>query len=65
MKVLAVISGTFLAFIGVTFAPLVAIQIVDDYLLRKQKLNIRAMDDSSPASQYAYWSGFNPAAWST
>ncbi len=54
--------GTFLAFIGVTFAPLVAIQIVDYYLLRKQRLNIRAMYDSSSTSEYAYWGGFNPAA---
>lgn len=54
--------GTFLAFIGVTFAPLVAIQIVDYYILRKQKLNIRAIYDSSPTSDYAYWGGFNPAA---
>ncbi|MDH3474460.1 MAG: cytosine permease [Rhodospirillales bacterium] len=54
--------GTFLAFIGVTFAPLVAIQIVDYYLLRNQRLDIRAMYDNSPGSSYAYWAGFNPAA---
>ena len=54
--------GTFLAFIGVTFAPLVAIQIADYFILRKQKLNIRSIYDSSSNSDYAYWGGFNPAA---
>lgn len=54
--------GTFLAFIGVTFAPLVAIQIVDYFLLRNQRLDIRALYDDSPSSSYAYWAGFNPAA---
>jgi nucleobase:cation symporter-1, NCS1 family len=54
--------GTFLAFIGVFFAPLVAIQIVDYFILRKQTLNIRSIYDNSENSDYAYWAGFNPAA---
>ena len=54
--------GTFLAFIGVFFAPLVAIQIVDYFILRKQTLNIRSIYDNSENSDYAYWGGFNPAA---
>lgn len=54
--------GTFLAFIGVFFAPLCAIQIVDYFVLRKQRLNVRAMYDDDPGSDYAYWGGFNPAA---
>jgi NCS1 family nucleobase:cation symporter-1 len=54
--------GTFLAFIGVFFAPLVAIQIVDYFILRKQTLSIRSIYDSSENSDYAYWGGFNPAA---
>jgi len=54
--------GTFLAFIGVFFAPLVAIQIVDYFILRKQTLNIRSIYDNSGNSDYAYWGGFNPAA---
>ncbi len=54
--------GTFLAFIGVFFAPLVAIQIVDYFLLRKQTLSIRSIYDNSKNSDYAYWGGFNPAA---
>jgi NCS1 family nucleobase:cation symporter-1 len=54
--------GTFLAFIGVFFAPLCAIQIVDYLLLRKQKLNVRALYESGTDSDYGYWGGFNIAA---
>ncbi|GJL81359.1 MAG: cytosine/uracil/thiamine/allantoin permease [marine bacterium B5-7] len=54
--------GTFLAFIGVFFAPLCAIQIVDYFILRKQRLNVRALYDGSVDSPYYYWGGFNPAA---
>ncbi len=54
--------GTFLAFIGVTFAPLVAIQIVDYFVLRGQKISVRALYERSADSAYAYWGGFNIAA---
>lgn len=54
--------GTFLAFIGVFFAPLCAIQIVDFLLLRGQRLDVRALYDPSPGAAYYYWGGFNPAA---
>lgn len=54
--------GTFLAFIGVFFAPLCAIQIVDFLILRRQRLNVRALYDNSENSAYRYWAGFNPAA---
>lgn len=54
--------GTFLAFIGVFFAPLCAIQIVDFFFLRKQRLDVRALYDSSAGAPYYYWGGFNPAA---
>lgn len=54
--------GTFLAFIGVFFAPLCAIQIVDYFLLRGQRINIRAIYLQGPDTPYAYWGGFNPAA---
>jgi len=54
--------GTFLAFIGVFFAPLCAIQIVDYFILRRQKISIRSVYDRSSDSDYAYWGGFNPAA---
>ncbi|WP_414462591.1 cytosine permease [Hyphomicrobium sp. DY-1] len=54
--------GTFLAFIGVFFAPLCAIQIVDYFLLRGQRIDIRAIYQQGEGSAYAYWAGFNPAA---
>jgi nucleobase:cation symporter-1, NCS1 family len=54
--------GTFLAFIGVMFAPLCGIQIVDYYLLRRQKLDIAAIYDDRPNTPYYYWKGFNIAA---
>ncbi|MGE3229463.1 MAG: cytosine permease [Hyphomicrobium sp.] len=54
--------GTFLAFIGVFFAPLCAIQIVDFFLLRGQRINIRGIYQSGPGTPYQYWGGFNPAA---
>ena len=54
--------GTFLAFIGVCFAPLCAIQIVDYFLLRQQWLDIRGIFQDGPGTPYQYWGGFNPAA---
>ena len=54
--------GSFIAFIAVGFAPLCGIQIVDYYLLRRRRIDIRAIYDSSPESDYRFWSGFNPAA---
>ncbi|MEM8807528.1 MAG: cytosine permease [Cyanobacteria bacterium P01_G01_bin.38] len=54
--------GTFLAFIGVMFAPLCGIQIVDYYFLRKQQISIRGIYDPSPDAPYFFWRGFNPAA---
>jgi NCS1 family nucleobase:cation symporter-1 len=54
--------GAFLAFIGVGFAPLCGIQIVDYYWLRRRQVSIRALFDRDGAGCYAYWRGFNPAA---
>ena len=54
--------GTFLAFIGVMFAPLCGIQIVDYFFLRQQQVSVRGLYDSSPNSPYYFWKGFNPAA---
>ncbi len=54
--------GAFLAFIGVGFAPLCGIQIVDYYLLRRGHIDLRAIFDPSPDGCYVYWAGFNPAA---
>ncbi len=54
--------GTFLAFIGVFFAPICAIQIVDYLILRRQRISIRAVFIGGPGTDYHYWGGFNPAA---
>ncbi|MEL6648035.1 MAG: cytosine permease [Pseudomonadota bacterium] len=54
--------GVLLAFTGVFFAPLCAIQIVDFLILRRQVLNVRALYDNAEGSDYHYWGGFNPAA---
>jgi len=54
--------GTFLAYIGVFFAPLVGIQIVDYFVLRRQRISLRAIYDRSPGAPYSYWGGINPAA---
>jgi len=54
--------GVFLAFIGVAFAPLCGIQIADYYLLRRRRIDIRAIYDRGGSGAYAYWAGFNPAA---
>jgi NCS1 family nucleobase:cation symporter-1 len=54
--------GNFLALIGVAFAPLCGIQIVDYFVLRRRRLDIRAMYAQGPAQPYVFWGGFNPAA---
>jgi NCS1 family nucleobase:cation symporter-1 len=54
--------GSFLAFLGVSFAPLCGIGIVDFYVLRRRQVSLRAIFDLSPRSPYAYWAGVNPAA---
>lgn len=54
--------GTFLAFIGVFFSPICAIQIVDYLIIRRQKVSIRGIYSSGPGTPYHYWAGFNPAA---
>lgn len=54
--------GTFLAFIGLGFAPLCGIQITDYYFLRKRSIDVRGLMESGPHSAYRFWGGFNPAS---
>lgn len=54
--------GTFLAFIGLGFAPLCGIQITDYYFLRKRRIEVRGLIESGPQSAYRFWGGFNPAS---
>ena len=54
--------GNFLALIGVAFAPLCGIQITDYFLLRRRRLDVRALYTRGPGQPYWFWGGFNPAA---
>jgi nucleobase:cation symporter-1, NCS1 family len=54
--------GNFLALIGVSFAPLCGIQIVDYFVLRRRRIDIRAIYSDQPGRPYTFWRGFNPAA---
>jgi NCS1 family nucleobase:cation symporter-1 len=54
--------GSFIAFIAVGFAPLCGIQIVDYYVLRRRRIDIRAVYDGRDGAPYRYLGGFNPAA---
>lgn len=54
--------GNFLALIGVAFAPLCGIQIMDYFVLRRRRLDVRALYGEEPDRPYAFWRGFNPAA---
>lgn len=54
--------GTFLAFIGLGFAPLCGIQIADYYLLRRRHINVRGLFVGGEGKPYHFWGGVNPAA---
>ena len=54
--------GNFLAFLGVIFAPLVGIQMIDYFVFRKKQLNIKDLYNSSSNSVYTFWKGWNPAS---
>jgi nucleobase:cation symporter-1, NCS1 family len=54
--------GNFLALIAVAFAPLCGIQIVDYFVLRRGRIDIRAIYASEPGRPYYFWRGVNPAA---
>jgi NCS1 family nucleobase:cation symporter-1 len=54
--------GSFLAFIGVTFAPLCGIQIADYFFLRNRRIDVRALFVGTPGSAYRFWGGWNPAS---
>jgi NCS1 family nucleobase:cation symporter-1 len=54
--------GNFLALIGVAFAPLCGIQLVDYFVLRRGRIDIRAIYTEGPQQPYYFWRGVNPAA---
>lgn len=53
---------TFMYFLGLVFAPICAVQIVDFYVFRKHKLHLPSLFDYSKKGQYYFWGGVNPAA---
>jgi NCS1 family nucleobase:cation symporter-1 len=54
--------STFLAFLGVCLGPICGIQIVDFFLLRRQRLHVASLYDFSPTGDYRFWFGWNPVA---
>lgn len=51
---------TFLAFSGVLLGPIIGMQIVDYFFVRKQKLDVDGLYSDRPGSAYWYLGGFNP-----
>ncbi|SDO54474.1 cytosine permease [Desulforhopalus singaporensis] len=54
-------TGSFFAFLGVFFAPVCGIQIVDYFLLRKQRVNSLGLYQTAGDSPYYFLGGINPA----
>ena len=52
---------TFMYFLGLVFAPICAVQIVDYYLFRKNVLHLPSLFDYSKQGKYYFWGGVNPA----
>lgn len=57
------IFSIFVAFLGVAFAPICGIQIVDWFILRKQRYDVRSLYLMNETSLYYYNRGFNPVGW--
>jgi len=55
-------GDAFLAYNGTLQAPVGGIVMVDYFLLRRQRLELRAIFDSAPSGTYYYWKGFNRLA---
>ena len=41
------------------YSPIIAIQLIDFYIFRKQKLDLRSLYDKTETSDYVFWKGFN------
>jgi len=52
--------SVFLAFLGIAFAPMCGIQIMDYYFLRRQSYDVGSLYSTRPSSFYYYWGGVNP-----
>ncbi len=57
-----VIYSQFYIILGVAtliYSPIVAIQLIDYFVFRKQNLSVRDMYNKSETSRYRFWGGFN------
>ena len=52
----------FLAWVSLIMAPLCAIYFVDYFVLRRQRLDVRALYEDEGTSRYSFWRGVNPFA---
>nr|WP_239028289.1 cytosine permease [Pseudonocardia acidicola] len=52
--------STFLSFLGVCFGPICGIQIVDYFVLRRQRLDVPGLYDRTRSGVYRFWGGVNP-----
>ena len=52
-------GSNFLAYNGTLYAPVVGILFADFVFIRRQKLNIRAIFDNDPRSDYYFTKGFH------
>ena len=51
---------TFMYFLGLVFAPICAVQIVDYYVFRKNILHLPSLFDYSKKGKYYFWAGVEP-----
>ncbi len=52
----------FVSWGAIVVAPLCAVQLVDYFLLRRQRLDVRALHLPHAESRYGFWKGWNPVA---
>ncbi len=57
--------GRFVSWGAIALAPLCAVQFVDFFILRRQRLDLRAMYDNRPGSPYHFTGGFNLVAFAS
>jgi NCS1 family nucleobase:cation symporter-1 len=55
-------GDAFLAYNGTMHAPVGGILFVDYFLIRHQRINLRAVYESAASGEYYYWKGFNVLA---
>lgn len=56
------LGDAFLAYNGTMQAPVGGVVLVDFFVMRRQRLELRAIFDSAPSGAYYYWKGFNRLA---